>query len=94
LAILNYPIGAYDYVKSGRVRILKKDVEGLEKDRTILFKDDSVQTGALVCGVGWKFTPIIDLRPKEMHAELGIYSSEFSRTQRELWGKIDSRRLT
>ncbi len=66
-------------------------MEGLEKDRTILFKDDSVQTGALVCSVGWKFTPIIDLRPKEMHAELSIPSFEFSKTQRELWGKLDSK---
>lgn len=50
-----------------------------------------MQTGALVCSVGWKFTPTIDFRPKEMHAELGIPTPEFSKTQRELWGKLNSK---
>jgi len=92
LSILNYPTDIYDYVRSGQVKVLRKDVEGLEKDKTIRFKDgSSVQTGALICSMGWKFTPTIDFRPKKIHAGLGIPSSEFSKPQKELWGNLDSK---
>ena len=91
-SILTYPTNIYDYVRNGQVEIIKKDVEGLAKDRTILFSDGSaIQTGALICSMGWKFVPSIEFRPKGIYAGLGIPSSDLSKSQKESWDQLDSK---
>ena len=93
LAILNYPTDIYEFVRGGQVKVLRKDVKCLESPKTIRFEDgSSVESDALVCSMGWKFEPTIDFRPKEIHADLGIPSADFSHAQKELWDRLDARK--
>lgn len=58
LSILNYPTDIYAFVRKGQVKVIRKDVRYLDSQKTILFEDDSsVHTDALICSMGWKFTP-------------------------------------
>lgn len=92
LSILNYPTDIYAAVRTGQVKVIRKDVRCLDRQRTILFEDgSSIRSDALICSMGWKFTPTIDFRPKEIHADLGIPSAEFSRVQTEIWERLNAR---
>ena len=92
IAILNYPTDFLELMKSGQVKVIREDVECIEDGRTIRFKGGSmVQTDALVCSMGWKFEPSIEFRPKGMHADLGIPSANLTRTQKEVWDRLNAR---
>lgn len=92
IAILNYPKNIYDFVRDGQVEVIRKDIRSLEADTIIRFEDgSSVQTDAFVASVGWKWTPSIEFRPKEIHADLGLPSTEYTKTQKETWDKLDAR---
>ncbi|MCJ1450700.1 hypothetical protein MMC28_001033 [Mycoblastus sanguinarius] len=92
LSILNYPSDIYGFVRSGQVKVLRKDVKCLEGEKRIRFEDGTtVQTDALICSMGWKFRPTIEFRPKEIHAELGVPSADYTPTQREMWDKLEAR---
>lgn len=92
LAILNYPKDIYELVRNGQVEVIRKDIRSLGAENTIRFEDGtSVQTDAFVASMGWKWTPSIEFRPKELHADLGLPSAEYSRTQKEIWDKLDAR---
>lgn len=92
LAILNYPKDIYDLVRDGQVEVIRKDIRCLEAENTIRFEDGtSVQTDAFIASMGWKWTPSIEFRPKEIHADLGLPSTEYTRTQKEMWDKLDAR---
>lgn len=91
LAILNYPKDIYEFVRNGQVEVIRKDIRSLEAEKTIRFDDGtSVKTDAFVASLGWKWTPTIEFRPKDLHAELGVPSTEYSKTQKELWDKLDA----
>ena len=93
VGILNYPTDIYEFVKSGQIKVLRNDVRCLESPNTVRFEDRSeVQSDALICSMGWKFEPSIEFRPKEIHADLGIPSSDFSKSQKELWDTLDARK--
>lgn len=92
LAILNYPKDIYDFVRDGQMEVMRKDIESLEADNTIRFDDGtSIQTDAFVASLGWKWRPSIEFRPKEIHADLGLPSTEYTQKQRETWDKLDAR---
>ena len=92
LGILNYPKDIYEFVRDGQVEVIRKDIKSFEADNTIRFDDGtSVQTDAFVASLGWNWRPSIDFRPKEMHAELGLPSTEYTKTQQEMWDKLDAR---
>lgn len=92
IAILNYPTDFFDFVRSGQVKVIREDVACIEDAKTIKFKGGStVQTDALVCSMGWRTEPSIEFRPKEMHADLGIPSADLTRTQKEMWDRLNAR---
>ncbi|KAM0800814.1 dimethylaniline monooxygenase [Usnea florida] len=92
IAILNYPKDIYELVRSGQVEVIRKDIESLESENTIRFEDGTcIQTDAFIASMGWIWTPSIQYLPKELHADLGLPSTEYSRTQQEIWNKLDSR---
>ena len=91
-AILNYPTNIYDFVRSGQVRVLRKDIDCLENGNEIRLSDGStVQTDALICSTGWKHAPSIDFRPPSLHADLGIPSTQYTQRQTERWVYLDAR---
>lgn len=91
LSILNYPTDFYEYVRNGQVTVLRKDILNLDSQGSIRFDDGtSVKTNALICSTGWKFTCPIDFRPKEIHADLGIPSKEYSGEQNQIWDTMNA----
>ena len=92
VSILNYPKDIYQFVRDGQVEVIRKDVKSLDAGNSIRFEDGtSVQTDACVASLGWKWVPSIEFRPKELHADLGLPSTEYSAIQKEMWGKLDAR---
>ncbi|KAL9627578.1 MAG: hypothetical protein Q9164_007565, partial [Protoblastenia rupestris] len=91
-AILNYPSDIYAYVRSGQVKVLRKDTLYLSHPNTINFADGSTaQTDALFCSTGWSHIPNIEFRPASLHADLGIPSTQYTHTQTEQWINLDAR---
>lgn len=91
-SILNYPTNIYDFVTSGQVDVLRKDIECLQGENTIKFTDgETLETDALVCSMGWGFAPDIEFLPRDQHAEFGIPSTGLTKSQKEMWDRLDAR---
>ena len=92
LGILNYPTDIHAFVRNDQVEVIRKDIKSLEARNIIRFEDGtSVQTNVFVASMGWKWRPSIEFRPKEMHADLGLPSTDYNKTQTERWNKLDAR---
>ena len=92
LSILNYPTDIYDFVRNGQIIVIRKDVMRLDCQKTVRFDDGtSVQTDALICSSGWKFTPSMNFQPQEIQKDLGIPYTELSKTQVEIWEDLNTR---
>ena len=51
----------------------------------------AVATDALICSIGWSFVPDIKFLPESQHLELGIPSTRYTKSQKELWAKLNAR---
>ncbi len=92
IGILNYPKDIYEFVRNGQVAVIRKDIKSLEAENTIGFEDGtSIQTDAFIASLGWKWIPSIEFRPKEMHADLGLPSTGYTKKQEGMWDKMDAR---
>ena len=92
LGILNYPTNIYDFVTSGQVEVLRKDIERLQRGNMIKFSDgQTVETDALVSSMGWEFAPDIEFLPRDLHAEFGIPSTGLSQSQKDMWDQLNAR---
>ena len=92
LGILNYPSDIHEFIRSGQVQIVRKDVVGLEGDRGVKFLDgEVVQTDAFVYHGGWKFSPGIEVLPRDKHGEYGMPSTYYSEEQKAMWEDLNQR---
>ena len=73
------------------MEVIRKGIRTLEAENTVCFEDGtSVQTDAFVASMRWKWRLSIEFRPKEMRADLGLRSKEYSKTQKEVWDKQEA----
>ena len=92
LSCLNYPKNIHDFIKNGQVTVMRQDVECLEYPKSIRFRDGTaLQVEGLICSMGWQHAPGIDFLPHSVHAELGIPSKSYSKTEKEVWDRLDRR---
>lgn len=92
IAILNYPTNFYDLIVSRQVEILRKDIERLEGENSIKFTDGTtIETNALLSSNGWMFTPDIEFLPPSLHLELGLPTTEYTKSQKEIWDNLNAR---
>ncbi|KAF5637631.1 dimethylaniline monooxygenase [Fusarium tjaetaba] len=90
VGVLNYPGNIHDYVTSGQVQIIKKDISHLSKNGTINFADDTTsQTDALIAITGWKLSPNIQYKPDGIEASLGIPTENMSSEEQDFWTHLD-----
>ncbi|KAK2478759.1 hypothetical protein H9L39_08133 [Fusarium oxysporum f. sp. albedinis] len=90
VGVLNYPGNIHDYVTSGQVQIIKKDISHLSKNGTINFADGtSYQTDALIAITGWKLSPNIQYKPDGIEASLGIPTESMSSEELAFWSHLD-----
>ncbi|EWZ80082.1 hypothetical protein FOWG_15940 [Fusarium oxysporum f. sp. lycopersici MN25] len=90
VGVLNYPGNIHDYVTSGQVQIIKKDISHLSKNGTINFADGtSYQTHALIAITGWKLSPNIQYKPDGIEASLGIPTESMSSEELAFWSHLD-----
>jgi len=92
LSILNYPTNINEFIKDGQVKVFRKDVECLDKNSRINFGDGTaVKVDALVCCMGWQTSPDIRFLPESLHSALGIPSTTYTKTEKEVWDRLDQR---
>ncbi|MCJ1381655.1 hypothetical protein MMC17_004766 [Xylographa soralifera] len=92
LGVLSYEEDVYGFVRSGAVKVVRKDVVGLESGGTVRFADgEMVKTDALVCSTGWRFDSGVLLGPEEKLAGWGVPSTKYSRAQKEDWEALNER---
>lgn len=88
--MLNYPGNIHDYVTSGQVKIIKKDISHLSEHGTLNFADGtSCQTDALIAITGWKLSPNVQYKPDGIDASLGIPSENLSEEETAFWNHLD-----
>lgn len=92
VAILNYPTNFYDLIVNGQVEVLRKDIERLEGENRIKFTDGTtIETNALLSSNGWQFTPDIEFLPRSLHVELGLPTTEYTKSQKAIWDNLSAR---
>ncbi|OJJ73396.1 hypothetical protein ASPBRDRAFT_670785 [Aspergillus brasiliensis CBS 101740] len=71
VGILNYPSDIHNYLRSGQVRITRKDIDKLSSPGTVTFADGtSLETDALVAITGWKLAPSVKYKPDGLRDNL------------------------
>ncbi|KAF9890675.1 hypothetical protein FE257_005541 [Aspergillus nanangensis] len=91
VGILNYPSDIHDYLRSGQVKITRKDIDHLSSEGTVTFADQStIQTDALVAITGWNLAPSIKYTPRGLDASLGIPTSTMTPEEEESWERLDA----
>ena len=91
MGIMNYPTNIHDLVARGQAKIIRKDIDRLEGGNKLKFKDGTfIETDAIVSCMGWDFAPSIEFLPKDIHSDLGIPSKELSKSQQEMWDKVNT----
>lgn len=90
VGILNYPTDIHDYLRSGQVKIIRKDIDYLSGPGTVTFADGtSVHTDAIVAITGWKLAQSVIYKPDGLDSSLGIPSSNISADDEKLWQRLD-----
>jgi hypothetical protein len=90
VGVLNYPGNIHDFVTSGQVKIIKKDISHLSENGTVNLADrTSYQTDALIAITGWKLTPNVEYKPDGIDASLGIPSEKLSGEEKAFWDHLD-----
>lgn len=90
VGVLNYPGNIHDYVTSGQVKIIKKDISSLSEGGTVNLADgSSYQTDALIAITGWKLSPNIKYKPEGIDASLGIPTEKLSDEEKAFWDHLD-----
>ncbi|PYH96702.1 dimethylaniline monooxygenase [Aspergillus ellipticus CBS 707.79] len=91
VGILTYPRNIYDFVHSGQVRVLRKDISHLSEDGQVHFTDgESLQTDALVQVTGWKLGITVKYEPEGIDTSLGIPSTSLTPEEQEIWNELDN----
>ncbi|KIW49935.1 hypothetical protein PV05_11566 [Exophiala xenobiotica] len=89
VGILNYPTDIHDYVRSGQVKIYRKDISHLGSG-TVNFVDGSrLRSDGLIAITGWRLVPGIKYTPEGIDASLGIPSAKYNPVESEYWRHLD-----
>lgn len=92
MALLNYPTDIHDLLVQGKANIIKKDIDRLEGGNRVKFTDGtSLETDAMISCMGWDYVPSIEFLPKDIQSDLGIPSKELSKSQQEMWDKVNAK---
>ncbi|MCJ1435278.1 hypothetical protein MMC27_004650 [Xylographa pallens] len=92
LGILSYEEDVYDFVRSGAVKVVRKDVASLESGGMVRFADgEVVETDVLICSGGWRFDSGVLLGPEVKLSGWGVPSSKYSRGQKGDWEALNER---
>lgn len=91
MGILNYPSDIHDYLRSGQVKIICKDIDHLSSGRVTFADGATHQTDALVAITGWKLAPSMKYKPDGLDAHLGIPSSSLTEKDKALWDDLDTK---
>ena len=89
LGIINYPGDVHEFVRSGQVRVVRKDIERLEGKTVKLAGGEEVPTDAMICSTGWKWTCGVKFVPENTHADLGVPSTDYTAEQTEMWSRLE-----
>ncbi|CAK1359363.1 hypothetical protein CB0940_05583 [Cercospora beticola] len=91
LGTLNYPSDLLDFIRSGQVKLHRKDISHLS-DHTVHLNDGtSLHSDAYISSSGWQWRPTITFKPATLHASLGIASDDYTSDQELFWSNLDSR---
>lgn len=92
LSILNYPTNIHQFIRDGQVRIIRKDVDCLDVNSCIKFNNGTaLKVDALICCMGWQSTPNIQFLPESLYSALGIPSTTYTKSEKEIWDRLDQR---
>ena len=69
---LNYDSDFYGLVRSGKVEVIRENIDHLESDEVVLQNGHKFETDLVVCATGYKFGPSLDLQPSEKHLSWGV----------------------
>lgn len=72
LSIVNYPTDFFEYLRTGRVKVIHADITHLTERTVHLSTGESLSTDALHCATGWKHESPIKVSPESLLPELGL----------------------
>ncbi|KAL8674460.1 MAG: hypothetical protein Q9168_001125 [Polycauliona sp. 1 TL-2023] len=92
LSILNYGEDIHRYLMDGTVSVVRRDIERLQGRRFIFTNgEETADVDLAICSTGWRWDSGIDFLPKSEHADLGIPSVSYTKSQRETWDELERR---
>jgi hypothetical protein len=91
-AILNYPTDIHDFIRSGQVTIIAKDISHLAKQGQIHLSDGNhLQTDALMAITGWKYGQPMKFKPDGIDVVLGVPTSKSSPDETARWDDLNAK---
>ncbi|RMD43891.1 hypothetical protein DV735_g1264, partial [Chaetothyriales sp. CBS 134920] len=90
VGILNYPGNFHDYVTSGQVRIVRKDISHLSEGGQVHLSDGVVlKSDALIASTGWNLAQSIRYYPAGLEASLGVPTADLTAEEESFWNYLD-----
>ncbi|RMZ89968.1 hypothetical protein DV736_g2801, partial [Chaetothyriales sp. CBS 134916] len=92
VGILNYPGNIHDFLTSGQVKTIKKDISHLSEGGKVHLADGIVlESDALIAITGWKLAPAIQYQPAGLEASLGVPTSDLTAEEEAFWDYLDQK---
>ncbi|KAG8533981.1 uncharacterized protein KY384_001724 [Bacidia gigantensis] len=93
LSILNYPTDIHDFVLSGQVEVIRKDIDTLRAPNKVHFANSDhapLETDAVICNTGWKHDLPFEVLPHSLHSDLGLPTTHMTDSEMESWADMDA----
>jgi hypothetical protein len=90
--IHNYEGDIHEYLRSGQVKLHRKDIDHIGKGGTVAFTDGTqTKTDALIQITGWELVPKIKYKPEGLTGDIGVPSSSYTAEQEAFWVDMDQK---
>ncbi|EOO03370.1 putative dimethylaniline monooxygenase protein [Phaeoacremonium minimum UCRPA7] len=86
---LSYETDFFDFVRNGQVRIHRQDIDHVSPHAINLADGTELPVDALIAATGFSAKPTISFAPTTSHSDLGLPTTELSKTQTSFWAEQD-----
>jgi len=83
--VLSYETDFFQYVRSGQVRIHRQDISHLSPKTIHLANGEMLSVDVLITATGFSAKPTVTFTPSTTHSDLGLPSTQLTKSQRALW---------
>ncbi|KAF3929361.1 hypothetical protein ABW19_dt0201144 [Dactylella cylindrospora] len=89
IAVNNYDVNIYDYLRNGAIEVVRDTIVGMEGNTITLSSGETFTTDCVVFGTGWKADVSMFHEDPELEMELGIPTTKYTDEYLQKWEALD-----